>query len=121
MHSLRWCSDFWRRRLPRWQRQSFKIYPRYVSPCPTGLCCKQDGEGKSAAVPGESREQMTGGLMDRLTRHRLAYSLAIAPGRAGTILEPLSLSQRQSTAACSGQAYGAQYAAIWSDSALCNR
>lgn len=38
---------------------------------------KQDEEGKTASVPNESREQMTGGLMDRLTRTDLRTALRL--------------------------------------------
>ena len=40
----------------------------------------QDGETKTANVPGESREQMTGGLMDRLTRTDLRTALRLRLG-----------------------------------------
>jgi len=38
---------------------------------------KQDGEAKATSVPGELREQMTGGLMDRLTRTDLRTALRL--------------------------------------------
>jgi hypothetical protein len=41
---------------------------------------KQDGEAKSASVPNESREQMTGGLMDRLMRTDLRTALRLRLG-----------------------------------------
>jgi len=40
----------------------------------------QDGETKTANLPGESREQMTGGLMDRLTRTDLRTALRLRLG-----------------------------------------
>jgi hypothetical protein len=40
----------------------------------------QDGETKTANVPAESREQMTGGLMDRLTRTDLRTALRLRLG-----------------------------------------
>src|SRR4030043_264204 len=41
---------------------------------------KQDGEAKTASVPGESREQITGGLMDRLMRTDLRTALRLRLG-----------------------------------------
>jgi hypothetical protein len=41
---------------------------------------KEDGEAKTANVPGESREQMTGGLIDRLTRTDLRTALRLRLG-----------------------------------------
>ena len=41
---------------------------------------KQDGEAKTANVPGESREQITGGLMDRLMRTDLRTALRLRFG-----------------------------------------
>ncbi len=41
---------------------------------------QQDGEAKSLAVPKESREQMSGGLMDRLTRTDLRTALRLRLG-----------------------------------------
>jgi hypothetical protein len=41
---------------------------------------KQDAEAKTASVPGESREQMTGGLMDRLMRTDLRTALRLRLG-----------------------------------------
>jgi len=38
---------------------------------------KQDGEAKATSVPGELREQMTGGLMDRLTHTDLRTALRL--------------------------------------------
>ena len=38
---------------------------------------KQEGENKSTAVPADLREQMTGGLMDRLTRTDLRTALRL--------------------------------------------
>lgn len=38
---------------------------------------KQEGERKAAPVPGDSREQITGGLMDRLTRTDLRTALRL--------------------------------------------
>ncbi len=40
----------------------------------------QDGQGKVAIIPSESREQMTGGLMDRLTRTDLRTALRLRLG-----------------------------------------
>ncbi len=40
----------------------------------------QEGETKSSLVPGETREQMTGGLMDRLTRTDLRTALRLRFG-----------------------------------------
>jgi hypothetical protein len=41
---------------------------------------KQDEEAKTASVPGESREQITGGLMDRLMRTDLRTALRLRLG-----------------------------------------
>ena len=41
---------------------------------------KQEGEAKTASVPSESREQMTGGLMDRLMRTDLRTALRLRLG-----------------------------------------
>ena len=41
---------------------------------------KQEGEAKTASVPGESREQITGGLMDRLMRTDLRTALRLRLG-----------------------------------------
>ena len=41
---------------------------------------KQEGEAKTANVPSESREQMTGGLMDKLTRTDLRTALRLRLG-----------------------------------------
>jgi hypothetical protein len=41
---------------------------------------KQDGEAKTASVPSESREQITGGLMDRLMRTDLRTALRLRLG-----------------------------------------
>jgi hypothetical protein len=41
---------------------------------------KQDGEAKTASIPGESREQITGGLMDRLMRTDLRTALRLRLG-----------------------------------------
>jgi hypothetical protein len=41
---------------------------------------KQEGEAKTANVPNESREQMTGGLMDKLTRTDLRTALRLRLG-----------------------------------------
>jgi len=38
---------------------------------------KQEGEAKGSIVPGEAREQITGGLMDRLTRTDLRTALRL--------------------------------------------
>ena len=47
---------------------------------PDRVVLQKDAEGKIAAVPGESREQMTGGLMDRLTRTDLRTALRLRLG-----------------------------------------
>jgi hypothetical protein len=47
---------------------------------PDRIVLQKDAEGKTAAVPGESREQMTGGLMDRLTRTDLRTALRLRLG-----------------------------------------
>jgi hypothetical protein len=47
---------------------------------PDRVVLQKDAEGKTAAVPGESREQMTGGLMDRLTRTDLRTALRLRLG-----------------------------------------
>lgn len=41
---------------------------------------KQEADAKAASVPNESREQMTGGLMDRLTRTDLRTALRLRLG-----------------------------------------
>jgi hypothetical protein len=41
---------------------------------------KQEADAKASAVPSESREQMTGGLMDRLTRTDLRTALRLRLG-----------------------------------------
>ena len=47
---------------------------------PDRVMLQTDAEGKAATVPGESREQMTGGLMDRLTRTDLRTALRLRLG-----------------------------------------
>ena len=47
---------------------------------PDRVVLQKDAEGKTATVPGESREQMTGGLMDRLTRTDLRTALRLRLG-----------------------------------------
>ena len=60
--------------------ESFKVYPRCGSPCRIGWCSKKMQKRKASTVPAESREQMTGGLMDRLTRTDLRTALRLRLG-----------------------------------------
>jgi hypothetical protein len=47
---------------------------------PDRVVLQKDSEARTSTVPGESREQMTGGLMDRLTRTDLRTALRLRLG-----------------------------------------
>ena len=80
---------------------------------------KQDGEAKTASVPSESREQITGGLMDRLMRTDLRTALRLRLGELEQSSNRAVSVSAGAPAACGGQAHGAQHASIGENGAIC--
>jgi hypothetical protein len=62
---------------------------------PDKVVLQKEADSKPAVVPNESREQMTGGLMDRLTRTDLRTALRLRLGE-------LEQSSNRSVSACAG-------------------
>jgi hypothetical protein len=54
--------------------------PQVKFTLPDRVAVQKDAEVKTSVVPGEAREQMTGGLMDRLTRTDLRTALRLRLG-----------------------------------------